>query len=70
MVVLSVWHRELWRHGEWSTCVSTSFVFCFSSMTHSQHVCVGVAKSAVEMHSVVQLCFYFLSFTFPANRAL
>ena len=24
-------------------------VFYCSSMTHSQHVCVGVAKSAVEM---------------------
>ena len=33
----------------------THFLFQLSSMTHSQHVCVWVAKSAVVMYSVVQL---------------
>ena len=67
MVVLSVWRREprtFWRYGEWSTCFPHPFLFYFCSMTHSQHVCVGVAKSALEMHSVVQLCCYFVVFWF------
>ena len=67
MVVLSVWRREprsFWRHGEWSTCFPHPFLFYYSSITHSQRVCVGVAMSAVEMHSVVQLCCYFVVSSF------
>ena len=48
----------------------THFFFYLSSMAHSQYVCVGLQLSALEMHSVVQLCCYFVVSSFVHSLSI